>query len=413
MSSSRESAKLKWIVAFEFQHTEDGPASSMEIIKKDLLAAECICWTEWAAATQNIMVVSLLQFVKRKRSCQVISELRRVCGLSVKGLWIENTSGDNQLDRAVVINSKQTFDVLHLSDDHKLKKHVLFVNALQSGAAGGGKRNNTACVLEAVQLSSSLTSSSSEHHHPSSASPIVSSSSSTQQHKRKAHDTTPTSSVTAGDMRFSSQVEDRAHQIQHLQTVINSLEAQVATLKSVVRGLRSDGEGSVLSEAERRSNAVVVSPGAGSSNNAAEGRRGSISHLLLPEVCPDAAPYLKFTFDGKPPQRPPVTLSFLRTASVSELYFSGIWVPEFDADNEFDCHGTSTPQRDRRFLSSFTLRERQVVGSAKFKRGDDENRYIPGYDIDDVNYEDVLGIKAAVDERQVVVVWMFLSLMYA
>jgi hypothetical protein len=72
---------------------------------------------------------------------------------------------------------------------------------------------------------------------------------------------------------------------------------------------------------------------------------------------------------AKPPyveyNRPPVKLSFLRTATVSELYYSGVWVPEFDVDPHFDRR----PKRECRFRSELA-----------------EDQYVDGYDIDDATY---------------------------
>jgi hypothetical protein len=74
----------------------------------------------------------------------------------------------------------------------------------------------------------------------------------------------------------------------------------------------------------------------------------------------------------KPPHveynRPPVKLSFLRTASVSELYFSGVWVPEFDVDPSF----TRRPNRECRFRSELPA-----------------DQYVEGYDIDDETHQHV------------------------
>ena len=70
------------------------------------------------------------------------------------------------------------------------------------------------------------------------------------------------------------------------------------------------------------------------------------------------------TFSGKKPDRNPVTLTFLRTATASELYFKGLWYPEYDVDEFW----TLLPERGRKFRS-------EVNGD-----------YMPGYDIDDVTF---------------------------
>ena len=71
------------------------------------------------------------------------------------------------------------------------------------------------------------------------------------------------------------------------------------------------------------------------------------------------------TSDGKKPNRAPVTLTFLRGASVSELYFKGVWIPEYDVDDSFKP--AVFPDRGRKFRSE--VRD-----------------YIDGYDIDDVTF---------------------------
>jgi hypothetical protein len=65
---------------------------------------------------------------------------------------------------------------------------------------------------------------------------------------------------------------------------------------------------------------------------------------------------------AKTHSRPPIRLSFLRKASVTELFFNGLWVPEYDLDTELQ----GTPKRECRFRSELN---------------DDE--YVDGYDIDD------------------------------
>jgi hypothetical protein len=67
---------------------------------------------------------------------------------------------------------------------------------------------------------------------------------------------------------------------------------------------------------------------------------------------------------GLPYNRPPIKLSFLRTASVSELYYSGVWVPEFDWNNDYQ----RLPRRESRFRSELPPGE-----------------YVEGFDIDDGN----------------------------
>jgi len=64
--------------------------------------------------------------------------------------------------------------------------------------------------------------------------------------------------------------------------------------------------------------------------------------------------------------RPPVKLSFLRTASISELYYSGVWVPEFDVDTEF----VGRPKREIRFRSELPA-----------------DQYVEGYDVDDITHD--------------------------
>ena len=71
------------------------------------------------------------------------------------------------------------------------------------------------------------------------------------------------------------------------------------------------------------------------------------------------------TFNGRKPDRAPVTLTFLRSASVSQLYFKGIWIPEYDADDSFKP--AVFPDRGRKFRSEVC-------------------DYIDGYDIDDVTF---------------------------
>ena len=67
---------------------------------------------------------------------------------------------------------------------------------------------------------------------------------------------------------------------------------------------------------------------------------------------PDDEEYKRFTFDGNKPPRPPITRSFLKKANISELYLSGIWLPDFDADDEFDTScGHQTPKRNRLLCS--------------------------------------------------------------
>ena len=74
------------------------------------------------------------------------------------------------------------------------------------------------------------------------------------------------------------------------------------------------------------------------------------------------------TLNKTPPNnRPPIRLSFLREASVSELYFHGVWVPEYDRDTAFE----GTPPRECRFRSEL----------------EEDGDYYIGYDIDDVNYQ--------------------------
>ena len=53
---------------------------------------------------------------------------------------------------------------------------------------------------------------------------------------------------------------------------------------------------------------------------------------------------------GKP-DRPPIKLSFLRTATVSELFFKGIFFPEYDHDNIFyDANDAKPPEEKLRVL---------------------------------------------------------------
>ena len=67
---------------------------------------------------------------------------------------------------------------------------------------------------------------------------------------------------------------------------------------------------------------------------------------------PEDEEYKRFTFDGNKPPRPPITRSFLKKANISELYLSGIWLPDFDADDEFDTScGHQTPKRNRLLCS--------------------------------------------------------------
>ena len=67
----------------------------------------------------------------------------------------------------------------------------------------------------------------------------------------------------------------------------------------------------------------------------------------------------------QPIRREPISVSFLRKATVTELYFKGVWIPEFDADTTFE----NPPQRERRFRSEL-------------------QDYVEGYDIDDESFGD-------------------------
>ena len=69
----------------------------------------------------------------------------------------------------------------------------------------------------------------------------------------------------------------------------------------------------------------------------------------------------------KPPtlptlNRPPIRLSFLRSASVTELYYAGVWLPNHDVDNAL-----TQPNRECLFRSEIPA-----------------DRYIEHYDIDDL-----------------------------
>jgi hypothetical protein len=93
-------------------------------------------------------------------------------------------------------------------------------------------------------------------------------------------------------------------------------------------------------------------------------KRTKNHHAPNPKPKPAAKPIVKP--EGLPYNRPPVKLSFLRTASVSELYYSGVWVPGWNL--AFDP--TFEPKRSPLFLSELP-----------------EEEYIEGYDIDDKTYE--------------------------
>ena len=62
------------------------------------------------------------------------------------------------------------------------------------------------------------------------------------------------------------------------------------------------------------------------------------------------------------PTRPPIRVSFLRSATVTELYYAGVWLPNHDVDNTL-----VPPRRECRFRSELT-----------------DDAYIENYDIDDV-----------------------------
>ena len=51
----------------------------------------------------------------------------------------------------------------------------------------------------------------------------------------------------------------------------------------------------------------------------------------------------------------------------------------------------------RRFRSSFP-EDKAALDVPKYKAGDDEERFIPGYDIDDITYEDKAGVKLTIYE---------------
>jgi hypothetical protein len=66
-------------------------------------------------------------------------------------------------------------------------------------------------------------------------------------------------------------------------------------------------------------------------------------------------------------KRPPVRLTWLRKATVSELYYAGVWFPNWDVDESVQ----PPPLREACFRSEL----------------DDDEAYIENYDIDDVNYD--------------------------
>jgi hypothetical protein len=85
-----------------------------------------------------------------------------------------------------------------------------------------------------------------------------------------------------------------------------------------------------------------------------------------PPIKPPGIPYNRpIKPPGIPYNRPPLKLSFLRTASVSELYYSGVWVPEFDVDPT-----AGRLKRECRFRSELPA-----------------DQYVEGYDMDDETYE--------------------------
>jgi len=107
-------------------------------------------------------------------------------------------------------------------------------------------------------------------------------------------------------------------------------------------------------------------------------KRSKKHHRRSPSPQPKAKPAKKPS--GLEYNRPPVKLSFLRTASVSELYYSGVWVPEFDVDSEF----VDRPNRESRFRSELPV-----------------DQYVEGYDIDDLTHDvvhpDIVHCKSKAD----------------
>ena len=94
----------------------------------------------------------------------------------------------------------------------------------------------------------------------------------------------------------------------------------------------------------------------------------------------------------KPP-RPPIRLSFLRTASVSELFFQGVWIPDYDLDDirfrlPEDTWNNVHPRRWRRYKSECLMLP-PVEEEESTQKGEDEfvidDSYIADYDIDDVD----------------------------
>jgi hypothetical protein len=125
-----------------------------------------------------------------------------------------------------------------------------------------------------------------------------------------------------------------------LKAVIKSLEESAAMLKG---------------ELKKRKSAVAEE------DFAAEASSIKKTVKVVTKSVPVNTVYL--SWNGRKPDREPVTLTFLRTASASELYFKGLYFPEYDVDESW----TVMPERGRKFRSEVS-------------------DYMPGYDIDDVTF---------------------------